>query len=191
MEHVTAWDPRALEVLDRLSGAGHRSVLVGGCVRDSLLSLAPHDYDIATAARPQAVKALFSHLTCVETGLRHGTITVLSDGLPVEVTTFRREGVYSDHRRPDHVEFTDDLEGDLRRRDFTINAMAWSREGLVDRYGGQQDLLAGQVRCVGEADLRFEEDALRVLRGLRLCAQLDFTLEERTAAALRRLASLS
>ena len=125
------FDPRALAVVNRLNQAGFRTVLVGGCVRDSLLSIPLHDYDIATAALPQQVLELCADLRCVETGLKHGTITVLSDGLPLEVTTFRKEGDYTDHRRPDKVTFTDDLSQDLARRDFTINAMAWGAEGLV------------------------------------------------------------
>ena len=183
---MVQWDPRALAVVERLRQAGFSAVLVGGCVRDSLLSIPPHDYDAATSALPHQVLALFSDLSCVETGRRHGTITVLSGGLPVEVTTFRREGDYTDHRRPDQVAYTDDLGEDLARRDFTINALAWDESGLVDRYGGQADLEKGLIRCVGDPDRRFEEDALRVLRGLRLAAQLDFSLEEHTAAALRR-----
>lgn len=182
------WDPRALEVLRRLEAAGHRAVLVGGCVRDSLLGLSPHDYDAATSALPAQIKAACTGLKCLETGLKHGTVTVLSDGLPVEVTTFRREGTYSDHRHPDRVEFTDDLAQDLARRDFTVNAMAWEDGGLVDLFGGRTDLEARLVRCVGDPERRFEEDALRLLRGLRLAAQLDFTLHPDTAAAIRRRA---
>lgn len=183
------WDPRALDVLHRLEQAGHRAVLVGGCVRDSLLSLPLHDYDAATSARPEEILSACAGLRCLETGRRHGTITVLSDGLPVEVTTFRREGAYSDHRHPDQVEFTDDLALDLARRDFTINAIAWESQGLVDRFGGQRDLQNRLVRCVGDPDRRFEEDALRLLRGLRLAAQLEFDLHPDTAAAIRRRAA--
>ena len=180
------WDPRALEVLWRLEAAGYRAVLVGGCVRDSLLDIPPHDYDAATSALPQETEIACAGLRCVETGLKHGTVTVLSGGLPVEVTTFRREGAYSDHRHPDRVEFTSDLTEDLARRDFTINAMAWENGGLVDLFGGQADLRNRIVRCVGDPDRRFEEDALRLLRGLRLAAQLNFTLHPDTAAAIRR-----
>ena len=180
------WDPRALEVLRRLEAAGHRAVLVGGCVRDSLLGIPPHDYDAATSALPQETENACTGLRCVETGLKHGTVTVLSGGLPVEVTTFRKEGAYSDHRRPDRVEFTPDLEEDLARRDFTVNAMAWSENGLVDLFGGQADLEHHIIRCVGHPDRRFEEDALRLLRGLRLAAQLNFTIHPDTAAAIRR-----
>ena len=180
------WDPRALAVLERLTRSGHRAVLVGGCVRDSLLSIPLHDYDAATSARPSEILAACADLRCVETGIKHGTVTVISDGLSVEVTTFRRETAYSDHRHPDGVEFTDDLAEDLSRRDFTINAMAWEPGGLVDLHGGQEDLEQKIVRCVGDSDRRFEEDALRLLRGLRLAAQLEFTIHPDTAAAIHR-----
>lgn len=183
---MTQFDPRALRVLDRLEAAGHRAVLVGGCVRDGLLGLSPHDYDAATSALPREILSACSEFRCVETGIAHGTVTVLCDGLPVEVTTFRREGSYSDHRHPDQVTFTASLAEDLKRRDFTINAMAWGPEGLTDLFGGQEDLCRRQVRCVGSPDLRFQEDALRLLRGLRLAAQLDFTLHPDTAAAIYR-----
>ena len=184
---MIGWDPRALAVLERLERAGFRAVLVGGCVRDRLLGLSSHDYDVAASALPEQVEAACADLPCVETGIRHGTVTVLSGGLPVEVTTFRREGGYSDHRRPDRVEFTQSLEEDLARRDFTVNAMAWERNGRVtDPFGGRADLEQRLVRCVGEPGRRFEEDALRVLRGLRLAAQLGFSLHPDTAAALRR-----
>ncbi len=183
---MTAFDPRALAVLDRLEHAGHQAVLVGGCVRDVLLGVLPHDYDAATSAPPEEILAACAGLRCVETGITHGTVTVLYEGLPVEVTTFRREGAYSDHRHPDNVSFTSSLEEDLKRRDFTVNAMAWSRTGLVDLFGGQGDLAAGIIRCVGAPDQRFQEDALRLLRGLRLAAQLDFSLHPDTAAAIRR-----
>ena len=181
---MTNWDPRALAVVRRLERSGHQAALVGGCVRDSLLSLPPHDYDVTTSALPREILACFAGLPCLETGLKHGTVTVLSDGLPVEVTTFRREGRYSDHRHPDQVEFTGDLTEDLARRDFTINAMAWGPEGLIDRFGGREDLEARLIRCVGEPDRRLEEDALRLLRGLRLAGQLRFALHPDTAAAI-------
>lgn len=183
---MVPWDERAVDVVSTLNRAGFQTVLVGGCVRDSLLDIPPHDYDVATAARPEQVEKILSHLPCIKTGLKHGTVTIMSQGLPVEVTTFRREEGYSDHRRPDLVTFTDDLSQDLARRDFTINAMTWGPDGLIDQYGGQEDLSKGLIRCVGQPDQRFEEDALRPLRGLRLAAQLDFTLETQTAAAVRR-----
>lgn len=159
------WDPRALEVLTRLRTSGYQAVLVGGCVRDFLRGKEPHDYDAATSARPQEIMSACADLTCVPTGLRHGTVTVLCQGLPVEVTTFRREGTYSDGRHPDQVSFTTSLTEDLARRDFTINAMAWDEDGLADRFGGQADLDAGLIRCVGEPERRFQEDALRIPPG--------------------------
>ena len=161
---MEGWDLRALAVLERLNAAGHRAVLVGGCVRDRLMGRTPHDYDAATSARPEQIREACAPMRVVETGVRHGTVTVLSGGLPVEVTTFRREGRYTDHRRPDRVEFTGDLGEDLARRDFTINAMAWEPSGLTDPFGGRADLAAGVIRCVGEPERRFGEDALRLLR---------------------------
>lgn len=178
------WDHRALVVIDTLRHAGFETVLVGGCVRDRLLGVEPHDYDAATAARPEEMMELFQGWHLVEKGRRHGTITIFSDGLPVEVTTFRTEGEYTDHRRPMEVSFTTSLAEDLKRRDFTVNAMAWSPEGITDLFGGQQDLKDRLLRCVGEPKRRFEEDALRILRGLRLSAQLGFDLEEKTLSAL-------
>lgn len=180
------WDQRALDVLHTLHQAGHQAVLVGGCVRDSLLGIPPHDYDAATSALPNEIKAACAQFHCIDTGARHGTVTILSGGLPVEVTTFRRESGYSDHRRPDRVEFTSSLTEDLARRDFTINALAWDQCGLVDPFGGREDLQNRLIRCVGHPDTRFEEDALRVIRGLRLSAQLRFTIHPDTAAAIRR-----
>ena len=185
---MEGWDLRALAVLERLNAAGHRAVLVGGCVRDWLMGRSPHDYDAATSARPEQIREACAPMRVVETGVRHGTVTVLSGGLPVEVTTFRREGRYTDHRRPDRVEFTGDLGEDLARRDFTINAMAWEPSGLTDPFGGRADLAAGVIRCVGEPERRFGEDALRLLRALRFAAQLDFRLEEGTAAGVRACA---
>ncbi|MBQ8852078.1 MAG: CCA tRNA nucleotidyltransferase, partial [Oscillibacter sp.] len=185
------WDPRALAVLDLLERAGHHAVLVGGCVRDFLLGLQPHDYDAATSARPEEMLKLFEGWRVVETGVRHGTLTIFSDGLPVEVTTFRMEGDYTDHRHPDGVSFTRRLEKDLQRRDFTVNAMAWNqRDGLTDLFGGQADLEAKVLRCVGAPKRRFEEDALRMLRCLRFSAQLGFAIHSETAAALDELLPL-
>ncbi len=181
-----AFDPRALAVLDTLERAGYRAVLVGGCVRDWLLSRPLHDYDAATSAAPEEMLRVFDGWKTVPTGLRHGTLTVFSSGLPVEVTTFRTEGAYSDHRHPDGVAFTSDLEADLARRDFTINAMSWGRDGLTDPFGGRADLGAGLLRCVGDPERRFREDALRMLRCLRFSAQLGFAVHPDTAAALER-----
>lgn len=171
--------------LARLRAAGWAAYPVGGCVRDLLLGRAPGDVDLCTAARPETMLALFPE--AVPTGLKHGTITVPTPDGPVEITTFRREGGYTDGRHPDAVTFDAGLDEDLARRDFTVNAMALAPDGaVIDRFGGREDLDRGLIRCVGEPDRRFAEDALRMLRGVRLCAQLGFTLEEETAAAINR-----
>lgn len=142
----------------------------GGCVRDALLGRTPKDWDICTAALPEETERCFSHLRVVETGLRHGTVTVLLEGQSFEITTFRRDGAYADHRRPDQVVFVPELWEDLARRDFTVNAMAVGENGLViDLFGGQEDLAVRHIRCVGDPDQRFQEDALRILRGTALC----------------------
>lgn len=177
-------------VLTRLEGAGFPAFAVGGCVRDTLLGRTPSDWDITTAARPEQALELFSGYA-IPTGLRHGTVTVRQDGMALEVTTFRAEGAYSDHRRPDQVWFSPSLEEDLRRRDLTVNAMAMDVRGdLTDLFGGQDDLRRGVLRCVGEPGQRFREDALRILRTLRFSAVLGFTIEPDTAAALRAEAPL-
>ena len=174
-------------MLYTLRGAGYGAYFVGGCVRDSLLGRRVHDWDAATSAPPQAVQALFERTA--PTGLRHGTVTVISGGRALEVTTFRTEGAYSDHRRPDSVRFTGDLAADLSRRDFTINAMAMGPEGdVTDLFGGRADLQRRLIRCVGEPERRFSEDALRMLRALRFSAQLGFDIDPRTDAAVTALA---
>ena len=175
-------------ILSRLTDAGHRAYAVGGCVRDSLLGRAPHDWDIATDARPAETQAVFRDFPVIETGIRHGTVTVLLDGEPYEITTFRVDGRYSDGRRPDSVSFAATIEEDLSRRDFTVNAMAYSEtEGLVDPFGGRQDLRDGLLRCVGDPETRFSEDALRLFRAVRFAAELGFSLEPETRRALDRL----
>ena len=172
------------EILETLETAGHRAWCVGGCVRDALLGRTPEDWDVTTAARPEETMALFGD-RAVPTGLRHGTVTVRTAAGGVEVTTLRRDGAYRDHRRPESVTFTDSLEEDLRRRDFTVNALAVDLRGtLQDPLGGRADLAAGVLRCVGNPDRRFGEDALRILRGLRFAAQLGFALHPDTAAAI-------
>ena len=177
-------------VLARLEQAGFAAYAVGGCVRDTLLHRVPEDWDVTTAARPEQVAALFAG-QCIPTGLPHGTVTVRQDGLPIEVTTFRADGPYSDHRRPDAVRFSRSLAEDLCRRDLTVNAMAMDRRGVVtDLHGGREDLRRGMLRCVGEPDRRFDEDALRIMRTLRFAAVLGFSVEAETAAALRRKAPL-
>lgn len=180
--------PAAVEaVLRRLEGAGYGAYLVGGCVRDVVMGRKPHDYDITTSALPEVVMALFDGFS-VPTGLRHGTVTVRCGGGSFEVTTFRTESGYGDHRHPDAVSFTRDLTADLARRDFTVNAMAMDLRGqLSDPFGGQADIRRRLLRCVGEPAQRFSEDALRILRGLRFSAVLGFAMEPQTDAALRRM----
>ncbi|BCJ85422.1 CCA tRNA nucleotidyltransferase [Effusibacillus dendaii] len=166
-------------VLDTLLNAGFEAYLVGGCVRDKLLGLTPGDYDVATNALPDQVQSLFPHT--VPTGIQHGTVSVLEDGERIEVTTFRREGVYKDARRPSEVRFDASLQEDLARRDFTINAMAQDRFGnLFDPFGGQSDLEQQIIRAVGDPSARFQEDALRMLRAVRFSAVLGFQIESET-----------
>lgn len=175
-------------VLARLEGAGHAAYAVGGCVRDLLRGAAPHDWDVTTSARPEEVMALFPG-RCIPTGLQHGTVTVRENHQSIEVTTFRADGPYDDGRHPRSVTFSSHIEDDLARRDFTVNAMALDRRGtLVDVFGGREDLARGVIRCVGEPDRRFGEDALRVMRALRFAACLGFSIEEETARSLRRSA---
>ena len=175
----------AAAVLTALEAAGHAAWCVGGCVRDSLLGRTPQDWDVTTAAVPERVLAIFGD-RAVPTGLAHGTVTVRTAGGVVEVTTLRRDGTYRDHRRPQSVTFTDSLEEDLCRRDFTVNAMALDLRGeLADPLGGRADLDAGLLRCVGEPDRRFREDALRILRGVRFAAALGFAVEQETDRSLR------
>lgn len=179
-----------LNILCALDSAGHRAVLAGGCVRDSLLGRRPSDWDIASSASPEEVLALFPR--CVPTGIKHGTVTVMSGGGSVEVTAFRAEGGYSDHRRPDSVSFGCPLEADLARRDLTVNAMAMDAAGeITDPFGGRDDLRRRLLRCVGEPERRFDEDALRMLRTVRFSAQLGFEIEPRTLEAIRALAHLA
>ena len=174
------------EVLETLTAAGHEAWCVGGCVRDTLLGRTPEDWDVTTSALPEETMALFGR-RALPTGLKHGTVTVRTARGGVEVTTFRCDGTYHDHRRPDTVTFTHSLEEDLKRRDFTANAMALGLDStLRDPFGGRDDLKAGVLRCVGEPDRRFDEDALRILRALRFSAVLGFAIEERTAAGIHR-----
>ena len=181
-------EPGASALLDALHRAGFAAYAVGGCVRDSLLGLAPHDWDLCTAARPEQVMALFGEEKCIPTGLQHGTVTVKQGGRLYETTTFRTEGAYSDGRHPDAVCFVPDVREDLARRDFTINAMAYSaEEGLIDPFGGRDDLAAHLVRAVGEPERRFEEDALRILRLYRFAARFGFAIDPATGAAARAL----
>ena len=175
----------AAAALEALESAGYESYVVGGCVRDSLLGRTPHDWDLCTAAPPEQVEAVFAGQRVLETGLKHGTVTLLTEEGPLEITTFRSDGPCSDGRHPDTVSFVRDIHEDLRRRDFTVNAMAWSpRRGLRDDFGGREDLNRGRIRCVGDPHARFEEDALRILRALRFAARYGFAIEPATAAAV-------
>ena len=171
--------------INLLQSAGFEAYAVGGCVRDSLLGKTPNDWDITTSAKPEDMKSVFADFHCIDTGIKHGTVTVVIDGEPLEITTFRLDGEYEDNRHPKSVTFTSNLGADLGRRDFTVNAMAYSkRTGTVDLFGGQNDLKNGIIRCVGDPDRRFNEDALRILRALRFASALDFEIEEKTAQSL-------
>ena len=177
--------PYVATVLDRLYACGHTAYVVGGSLRDLMRGGTPHDWDVTTSARPEQTLEAFSDFTTIPTGLQHGTVTVLIDHIPIEITTYRIDGTYTDARRPDSVTFTDRLSEDLARRDFTVNAMAYSPEGgLVDLYCGREDLSAGILRAVGDPHRRFTEDALRILRGFRFSAQLDFAIDPQTFIAM-------
>lgn len=185
---MIALPPFVADAIERLETAGFEAVAVGGCVRDMLAGKTPHDYDIATSATPDEICAVFSGERLIETGLQHGTVTVLLSGEPLEITTYRQDGAYSDGRHPDEVVFSRNLSDDLSRRDFTVNAMAFHpTRGVTDLFSGQADLKAGVLRAVGEPRVRFSEDALRVLRGLRFAAQHGFSIEPQTAAAMRAM----
>lgn len=174
-------------IIDTLQQQGHEAYAVGGCIRDSILGRNPEDWDITTSAMPEEVKRIFKRT--FDTGIEHGTITVLLDKVGYEVTTYRIDGKYEDHRHPKEVAFTRNLREDLLRRDFTINAMAYNaQEGLVDLFGGMQDLKEKKITCVGSALKRFEEDALRILRAVRFAAQLGFVIEEKTKQAIQKMA---
>lgn len=180
---VAALPEYILKILTTLESEGE-AYLVGGCIRDCLLCRPVHDWDICTSLPPERVRVLFPHT--VPTGIRHGTITVLQDGKAVEVTTYRTDGAYLDHRRPETVSFGSSLEEDLERRDFTVNAMAMDRRGMiVDLFGGQEDLERRLLRCVGDPMARFSEDALRIFRAVRFAAQLGFSIEPETKRALQ------
>lgn len=170
---------------------GFEAYAVGGCVRDKLLSKNPHDYDITTSALPEQVKKCFESYRVIETGIKHGTVSVIIDENILEITTYRIDGEYEDNRHPSKVNFTSDITKDLSRRDFTINAMAYNDEdGLIDVFDGKGDLEKKLIRCVGNANERFEEDALRILRALRFAAMLDFDIEKQTAKAVLRKKNL-
>lgn len=173
------------EILKLLNSNGYEAYIVGGCVRDKLLGLCPHDYDICTSAKPSEVMEIFKTFRVIETGLQHGTVTIMIDHQPYEITTFRIDGKYSDNRRPDNVDFALNLENDLSRRDFTINAMAYQPEmGLIDPFHGIFDIQNKIIRCVGTPACRFQEDALRILRAMRFSIQLEFNIDELTFDAM-------
>ena len=168
-----------------LESAGHEAWVVGGCVRDSLMGIIPHDYDITTSALPAETEQVFAGYRLIETGLTHGTVTVLAVGSPIEITTYRVDGEYRDSRRPERVTFTRNIRDDVSRRDFTMNGIAYNpKQGYFDEFGGAEDIKAGVIRCIGKPEKRFREDALRILRGLRFSASLGFEIEENTARAM-------
>lgn len=173
-------------ILDKISGYGHEAVIIGGCVRDSVMEYIPHDWDIATSAQPEEIMEIFKDFRLMTAGLKHGTVTVIIDHEPYEITTYRVDGKYTDFRRPDTVNFTSNLAEDVLRRDFTINAIAYDGEKIIDLYNGIGDIEQGIIRCVGNPDDRFQEDPLRILRALRFAVRFKFQIEENTAAAMRR-----
>lgn len=178
----------ANEIIHSLQNNGYEAFLVGGCVRDSILGRPIHDYDITTSATPDEMMEVFKDKRIIETGLQHGTITIVIDGEPYEVTTYRIDGNYSDNRRPDKVTFTKSLKEDLKRRDFTINAMAYNDEvGLVDPFNGMEDIRYHKIQCVGKPEDRFDEDALRILRAIRFASQLSFVLKPNTDYILHKM----
>lgn len=185
---VISIPPYVREIMQRVEKAGFEAFAVGGSLRDLLLGKEPHDWDVTTSALPEAVASLFPDKKVIPTGIKHGTVTVLSGGFPIEITTYRVDGEYTDSRRPDNVQFTRNIEDDLSRRDFTVNALAYNeKRGLFDLFGGKEDLENKIIRAVGEAEKRFTEDALRIMRAFRFSAQLGFDIEEKTLAAAKKL----
>lgn len=184
--------PKDVEnLINRLQSAGYEAYAVGGCVRDTLLGKTPCDWDICTSALPWETLQIFKDMRVIETGLKHGTVTVIVRHIPYEITTFRIDGEYLDSRRPENVSFVRDIKEDLSRRDFTVNAMAYNpQKGIVDLFCGQQDLQKGLIRAVGDAEKRFAEDALRIMRALRFAGVYDFEIEKTTAKALNKNAPL-
>ncbi len=176
------------EIIDRLEKAGYEAFAVGGCIRDSIIGREPSDWDITTSATPEEMKSVFADMRTIDTGIAHGTVTVIVDNRNIEITTYRIDGEYLDSRRPENVEFTRSIREDLARRDFTVNAMAYNEShGLIDYFGGQEDISRKKIRTVGDATTRFTEDALRILRALRFSAVLGFEIDCDTDAALRKL----
>lgn len=173
-------------ILNKLSGHGYEAVIIGGCVRDSVMEYMPHDWDIATSAQPEEIMEIFKDFRLMTAGLKHGTVTVIISHEPYEITTYRVDGKYTDFRRPDTVNFTSDLAEDVLRRDFTINAIAYDGEKIIDLHNGIGDIEHGIIRCVGNPDDRFQEDPIRILRALRFAVKFKFQIEANTAAAMRR-----
>ncbi|MBR5773515.1 MAG: HDIG domain-containing protein, partial [Clostridia bacterium] len=174
-------------VISTLNDNGYESFIVGGCVRDYLMGKTPHDYDVTTSATPEQVKTCFNNNKVIETGIKHGTVTVLVDGESVEITTYRIDGEYKDNRHPELVTFSKTIDEDLRRRDFTVNAIAYNPEkGFVDLFNGIQDIKNGVISCVGNPDERFNEDGLRILRALRFTSVLDFEISKETSDSIHR-----
>ncbi len=183
---------KILKAIALLESNGYSAYAVGGCVRDSVMGRAPNDWDMTTSAAPDETREVFKDFRTVATGIKHGTVTVLIDSEPVEITTMRVDGKYSDNRHPESVSFTKRIEDDLSRRDFTVNAMAYNPQtGVVDPFGGQNDIKNKIIRCVGNPDTRFGEDALRMLRAYRFCAQLGFSMDAETGRAIAACAPLS
>ena len=177
----------AQKALSLLHAPGFKAYIVGGCVRDAVLGKTPNDYDICTDCTPDVMKKVFSGFTTIETGIKHGTLTVLIDRQPLEITTFRSDGTYTDHRKPDSVKFEKELSEDLKRRDFTVNALCCNEaEGVVDMFGGLDDIKNKVIKCVGKPQERFDEDALRILRALRFSSVLDFEIESNTSQAVHQ-----
>lgn len=178
------------EIIDRLNSRGFSAYAVGGAVRDCALGLSPDDWDVASSALPEEIESTFSDFRVIETGIKHGTVSVIADGNAVEITTFRKESGYSDNRHPDAVEFVGDIAEDLRRRDFTVNSLAYNeKDGLIDLYGGLSDIKNKIVRAVGNPEERFSEDSLRILRAVRFSSKLGFSIEKQTLAAAEKLKS--
>ncbi|WP_297136636.1 CCA tRNA nucleotidyltransferase, partial [Terrisporobacter sp.] len=177
--------PKVKYIIDKIDENDYEAFIVGGCVRDSVIGIQPHDYDITTSATPQKIMEIFKEFKCIETGIEHGTISVVIDNEIYEITTYRIEGEYKDHRRPDKVKFTCNLQDDLKRRDFTINAMAYNEKTkLVDIFGGKSDIDKKIIKTVGNPNERFNEDGLRMIRAIRFSSKLDFDIEEDTLKAI-------
>ena len=177
--------PKVEYIINKIYENNYEAYIVGGCVRDAILGLKPHDYDITTSAPPDAIIDIFKGFRCIETGIQHGTVSIVIEKDIYEITTYRIEGEYKDHRRPESVDFTNKLEEDLKRRDFTINAMAYNeKEGLIDLFGGKEDIESRVIRTVGNPYDRFNEDGLRMIRAIRFSSKLDFQIEEDTLKAI-------